>query len=219
MISIPSDEGRGSANASPACSLAITERGAKSVGESTPLLKERSGGSVQVFAPDSPPLDLSLRGEIQQWFIQSLPVVVATTCRVGLSVIDTGFLGHLSTEALAAASIASTIMFIMMNGISGAAACINALGAQCYGAGNKKLVGVWLQISVVVCSVAAVPAIVLFMFIDPMLAPIIPEAEVRQLAGEFARWSSLSIWPAAMYVTPRRDLCLIPATSSPRLPL
>lgn len=130
--------------------------------------------------------------------IGSLPVVGATVCRIALSVIDTGFLGHLSTQALAASSIASTIMFIVLNGISGAAACINALGAQCYGAGNKQLVGVWLQIAVVCCSIAAVPAIVLFMFVEPMLKPIIQDAEVRHLAGEFARWSALSIWPASM---------------------
>ena len=150
------------------------------------------------------------------WLYQCLPVVAATLCRVGLYTIDTAYLGHLSTSSLAGSSMAGVMVNVVFAAVSGAASCLNPLGSQAWGAGNYKLLGIWLQISVLVTSLLCLPGALLFALTDDLLRPFVSDRATVQAAGLFARWSILSLWPAMMYCAVRQFFqvqgILMPAT-------
>eukprot|EP00045_Choanoeca_perplexa_P012931 m.143987 g.143987 ORF g.143987 m.143987 type:complete len:528 (+) comp16183_c0_seq1:201-1784(+) len=127
------------------------------------------------------------------------PVSLATVFRLLVFATDTAFIGQLGTKQLAGAALAQVVMMVAVVYIYGASAGINTLGSQALGAGNPKLVGVWLQISLVVITVLALPTAIALLYAKEIIALVESDAEVLDYVQRFARWSMLTVWPLAWY--------------------
>lgn len=76
------------------------------------------------------------------------PMTVTLLCRFLQGFVDLAVVGHfLSTDALTAVSLALTIQFFTLGLITfGIGDTVPTLCAQAFGAGNLKLMGLWLQV-------------------------------------------------------------------------
>jgi MATE family multidrug resistance protein len=128
------------------------------------------------------------------------PIALSILCRTAQSLTDLSFLGHLSTDYLAGSSAA----FLWMNITSAIlyrafGTSVNTLCAQAFGAGNLRLVGVWLQLSIVLNTVATLPLAVCWWYTGDLLRLIGVQDNIAALANTFARYSICSTWPILIY--------------------
>ena len=81
---------------------------------------------------------------------------------------------------------------------------MNSLCSQAIGAGNPGLAGNWLQLSIGISSIAVVPCIVLFQYVDVFLAPLEDDKSVLHYAKLFGRFGSLFLYPQVVYMAIRQ---------------
>eukprot|EP00050_Salpingoeca_kvevrii_P009614 m.309714 g.309714 ORF g.309714 m.309714 type:complete len:502 (+) comp23607_c0_seq1:54-1559(+) len=144
------------------------------------------------------------RTELLELWKTAWPVSLATICRMALIITDMIFIGQLGKNELAASALAQVFLFICNIFLYGFAVSLNTLCSQAYGAKNYKLVGLWFQISVIVLSLGCIPVIFSCFFVEQMLEPFEDDPEVRRLAGEFAAYSAIGVWPMIIYVALRQ---------------
>ena len=148
--------------------------------------------------PRHPPLLTS--SELSTLLTIASPISLSILCRTAQSLTDLSFLGHLSTTALAGSSAA-----LLWMGLTSAilyrafGTAVNTLCAQAYGAGNMELVGHWLQLSVLLNTIATVPLSVSWWWTGDLLRLIGVDEELASSASLFARWSVTSTWPILVY--------------------
>ncbi|GLD99642.1 hypothetical protein PINS_up008368 [Pythium insidiosum] len=116
--------------------------------ERAPLLqktKATSGtsSSKQPRVRREPPVDV--RGEFLQLLNMALQVSLSTFARIALTSIDSAFLGHLGTSALAASSLAGVWTNVPLSAVWAGASALITLCGQAWGARNGELTGIWLQ--------------------------------------------------------------------------
>ncbi|GAB9471229.1 hypothetical protein Gpo141_00008451 [Globisporangium polare] len=174
------------------------------VKETSPLLLKPVASkhlSSQVPAPDEPEVDL--RAEFLSLTSMALQVSLSTFARLALTSVDYAFLGHLGTKELAAASLSSVWTSVPLMTIWGGCGALTTLCGQAWGAQNRELMGVWLQMGLVLATVFIIPVFVWYWFVDYALALSTDDPEVIRLGSRFARIMSFASWPAVMYVCVR----------------
>lgn len=97
----------------------------------------------------------------------TLPIFVAMVAWVAMKTTDTALLGHVSTEKLSAASYSD--LWTQSTGVFVTARVLGIFASQAYGAGNRKLVGVWLQVSYTVLFFVAIPVALCWALTGPVL--------------------------------------------------
>eukprot|EP00930_Biecheleria_cincta_P039179 TRINITY_DN26953_c0_g1_i1.p1 TRINITY_DN26953_c0_g1~~TRINITY_DN26953_c0_g1_i1.p1 ORF type:complete len:511 (-),score=63.96 TRINITY_DN26953_c0_g1_i1:335-1867(-) len=150
---------------------------------------------------DQPP---PLSDELQCLGKLAWPIAVSNLSRLLMVTVDVACLGHIGTVELAAASMASVYCELVTGLMSGPAFILNTLCAQAWGAKNYALVGVWLQIAILVITVLTPVGVVALLFTGPVLSLVGATPRVQELAGVFARISSLWVWPNMMYIAVRQ---------------
>ncbi|CAK9025884.1 Multidrug and toxin extrusion protein 1 (MATE-1) (rMATE-1) (Solute carrier family 47 member 1) [Durusdinium trenchii] len=80
---------------------------------------------------------------------------------------------------------------------------LNPLIAQSYGSGNFHMVGTWLKLSAFCVTLATIPFMAGFFFVDQMLLAVKFDPEVCYLAGVYARFNAIWVIPNSWYVTMR----------------
>eukprot|EP00051_Salpingoeca_urceolata_P011213 m.138516 g.138516 ORF g.138516 m.138516 type:complete len:103 (-) comp17033_c0_seq2:1649-1957(-) len=68
-------------------------------------------------------------------------------CALGMSATDVAFVGHLGVDELAGSSLAAIWMQICLTCIWGFSDALRVLCSQALGSGSPKMLGVWLQVS------------------------------------------------------------------------
>ena len=92
-----------------------------------------------------------------------LPVALATICRLSIFSTDSVFVGNLpnGTDALGGLTTASNVLTICgQTFVFSYGYVLNSICAQAIGAGNPKLAGGWLQVSLVSVTVLTIPVLV-----------------------------------------------------------
>jgi MATE family multidrug resistance protein len=124
------------------------------------------------------------------------PQAVAILCLLLVNMTSTAVLGQIGTVELAAVAFANVVLgisaVVLRQGFGDA---LVALVAQSVGSGNRKLAGIWLQTSLVVITVAALPVGVVWWYTGDLLALAGVSDEVRDLATSFARLSLPGLLP------------------------
>lgn len=145
--------------------------------------------------------DAATRAETREWVGIAAPSTLQLFCRLGMALTDLALLGHLSTDALAAASLANVWLIVsstwILDAISGA---LNTTCSQAYGARNMSLVGIWLQCALVVCTSLCLPIAAAWWFADDVLVAAGFPADTSALGAKFARYSLIGLLPQAWYV-------------------
>ncbi|EQC37731.1 hypothetical protein SDRG_04758 [Saprolegnia diclina VS20] len=126
--------------------------------------------------------------------------------RLALMVIDSAFLGHLGTSELAGSALATLWTEFPLFTVWGMASAQIALCGQAYGTKNYALMGIWLQMTLILISILAVPTTVYFLYVDGILRLTTDDAVIIELGARFAQLLSPSIWPLLAYVCLRQYL-------------
>ncbi|TMW65201.1 hypothetical protein Poli38472_009368 [Pythium oligandrum] len=166
------------------------------VQERAPLLVK----DTKFYAPE-PPVDV--KSEFWQLVSMALQVSLSTFARIALISIDSAFLGHLGTSALAAASLASIWTSVPLMGVWAGASALITLCGQAWGAKNGELAGIWLQMGLVITSILMVPVFIWYWCVGVVLESSTDDHEVVELGIRFARILSFSIWPSLVYACVR----------------
>ncbi|EQC37726.1 hypothetical protein SDRG_04753 [Saprolegnia diclina VS20] len=147
-----------------------------------------------------------VRGHFAAFASLALQVALANITRIALLTIDNAFLGHLGTSALAAASLSSTWIQVPLFSVWAMSSALVTLCGQAYGAANKVLMGVWLQMALLLVSCLALPVMAWYISIDVILVQATDDATVVRLGARFARVMALSVWPTLIYACLRQYL-------------
>jgi multidrug resistance protein, MATE family len=116
------------------------------------------------------------------------PLMVTFVLQYSLTVASIFTVGHISTEALGAVSLASMSANITGYAIyQGLATSLDTLCAQAYGSGRKKLVGLQMQRMVFFLWAITLPIAIIWLLGERILLAIVPEPEVCELAGLYLK--------------------------------
>ncbi|KZV98699.1 hypothetical protein EXIGLDRAFT_763366 [Exidia glandulosa HHB12029] len=124
----------------------------------------------------------------------SLPVFGTQLFEYSLQVASIVSIGHLSTTALAAATLAS--MTASVTGFSiaqGLTSALDTLLPAAWTSGHPEFVGLWSQRMAVVITATLVPIIVLWFNAESVLLFLGQEAEVASLAALYLKWMSVGM--------------------------
>lgn len=117
------------------------------------------------------------------------PLILTYALQYSYSFVTVLVAGQLGTNELAAASLAS--MTANITGLAiyeGLATCLDTLTSQAFGANKKLLVGLHVQRMVLLVLAATVPIGAVWLSSPWILAKLVPEQAVAQLAGDFLRF-------------------------------
>lgn len=133
-------------------------------------------------------INTTWRREAQVIGKYSLPLMVTFLLQYSLTVASIFTIGHLGKEELGAVSLASMTVSITGNAVySGLATSLDTLCAQAYGSGKRKLVGLQMLRMIYFMWVVTIPIAVLWYFSEHILARIVPEKEVAEMAGLYLK--------------------------------
>jgi Na+-driven multidrug efflux pump len=104
---------------------------------------------------------------------------------------DTALLGHVSTDALAAAALSD--LWTMTTGVLTQGRILTVLCGSAIGAGNPKLAGIYLQVSYYVLAHIAVFVALAWSFTGRVWLAFGSEPKIAEMAGYYAKVLALSI--------------------------
>ncbi|KAI0040201.1 MATE efflux family protein [Auriscalpium vulgare] len=124
----------------------------------------------------------------------TLPVFGTHVLEYSLVVASVVAIGHLSTNALAAATLGS--MTASVSGFSiiqGFASTLDTMLPSAWTSSQPQLVGLWAQRMAVVMSVSLIPVFVIWFNAESILLFLHQEPEVARLAGLYLKYLSISL--------------------------
>jgi MATE family multidrug resistance protein len=137
----------------------------------------------------------------------SAPLMVTFLLQYSLTVASIFTIGHLGKEELGAVSLASMTVSITGNAVySGLATSLDTLCAQAYGSGKKKLVGLQMLRMIYFLLVVTIPIATLWYFSEHVLAKIVPEKRVAEMAGLYLKVALLGLPGYACFESGKRYL-------------
>ncbi|RDX86449.1 Protein DETOXIFICATION 27, partial [Mucuna pruriens] len=122
------------------------------------------------------------------WHIAA-PSIFTRLAMFSITVVTQSFAGHLADLDLAAISIACTVLISITFGfLLGMASALETLCGQAYGAGQHRMLGVYLQRSWVVLFLSSLLMLPVFVFAAPLLKLMGQPVAVADQAGLVAVW-------------------------------
>ncbi|KAI1440785.1 MATE efflux family protein [Annulohypoxylon stygium] len=167
--------------------------------ETTPLLS------------NSEPVESDTSGSwgAELWLLieYSVPLIATYLLQYSYSVITTFVAGHLSADALAAASIGMTTMNIVgFATIEGMATALDTLCAQAYGSGNLPGVGLHVQKMLLLMTLAVIPIGAFWICSPWVLSLFVRQQHLAVMAGSFLRVSLIGLPGYASFEAGKRFL-------------
>ncbi|KAF8525863.1 MATE efflux family protein [Hysterangium stoloniferum] len=122
------------------------------------------------------------------------PVFGTHILEYSLVVASVVSIGHISTTALAAATLGS--MTSAVSGLSivqGFVSCLDTLLPSAWTSGHPELVGLWSQRMAVVMALTLIPIICIWLNVEAILLLLKQQPEVARLAGLYLKWAILGL--------------------------
>ncbi|KAJ1277251.1 hypothetical protein BS78_05G280700 [Paspalum vaginatum] len=127
--------------------------------------------------------------EARAQLVLAVPMVLTGMALYGIPLVSVMFSGHLGDVQLAGATLgnswATVTGYAFVTGLSGA---LETLCGQAYGARLHRMLGVYLQSSLLLSAAVSVLIAALWWFTQPVLVLLRQDAEVSQVAAAFVRW-------------------------------
>ena len=118
----------------------------------------------------------------------SAPLILTFLLQQSLIITSIFTVGHIGKTELGAVSLGGMTANITGYAIyHGATTALDTLCAQAYGSGNKKLVGLNMQRMILMLWTITIPIAALWLAGTQILAAIVPEREVAELAGLYLK--------------------------------
>lgn len=121
----------------------------------------------------------------------SAPIFLAMVSWLGMKTTDTALLGHVNADALAAAALSD--LWTMTTAVLIQGRVLGILVGGALGAGNPKLGGIYLQVSLVVLSAVSVFVFIAWNFTEMVWVKLGSDPKISADAGYYARVLSFSI--------------------------
>ncbi|OQS01431.1 Multidrug/Oligosaccharidyl-lipid/Polysaccharide (MOP) Flippase Superfamily [Achlya hypogyna] len=147
-----------------------------------------------------------LRKELLPFIGFALQLVVSNVARLAVMVIDSAFIGHVGTDELAGAALATLWIQFPLYIVWAMASALIALCGQAYGAKSYKLMGVWLQMALILITVCSAPVMLYNCFIEGILRHATDDESVVKFGARFSLLLTPIIWPLLAYVCLRQYL-------------
>ena len=136
-------------------------------------------------------------GALKRLLALSYPIIVANLSQIVIGLVDTAMISRVSTEALAAAAVASSVYIAASMLFSGWATGAQVISARRYGEGRLKAIGQLLNVSLavgacaglavlLVLSIGAGPLLAAFGLSEAVRSEGVPYLRVLALAAPFA---------------------------------
>jgi len=151
------------------------------------------------------PSGSSAWAEAQELMALSWPVAFATLARLLMYTTDTAFIGHVGTKQLSGVTMGQTYTMIMSVFVESNAYVLNSICSQAIGAGNPKLAGNWLQLSLAAIVVSSIPVSIAHFFSEPVVRFISPgDPDVAKYAQDFNVLAVTFFAPTIIYMAIRQ---------------
>eukprot|EP00466_Bigelowiella_natans_P007909 jgi/Bigna1/82392/fgenesh1_pg.92_\ len=183
----------------------LVESGPNYEPESTVVWLTKDGKTVSELGPSEPETDMNgdrSNGDVESAKLTTLtprslcaealdilwlavPIFFSRMAWTTIKTTDTALVGHVGTNELAAVALSD--LYTSSTGCLVMGRVLGVFASQAYGSGNKKLAGVWLQVSLVVLFVVAIAVSVAWSLTGPFLNltdaddKLIPDAGVLKL--------------------------------------
>ena len=125
----------------------------------------------------------------------ALPIVASQAFTTSMQLVDNLFVGHLGTEELAAAALATNVFKFMEHPTFGMLTALDTLLSQAFGAKQMRAYRDWMQTGLVVCAALAIPWMALLSLATPILRLCHVEPELAERAGRFCRGLVVGVPP------------------------
>jgi multidrug resistance protein, MATE family len=136
--------------------------------------------------------DGSVYSDAKDTILLGFPIFLAMLSWVGMKTTDSALLGHVSSQALAAASLSD--LWTMCSGVFLQARVLGVLVGTSVGAGNPKMAGVWMQVSLVVLSGMVILVFMCWWLTEAFwIAFGEKDRDVTHMAGQYARILAFSL--------------------------
>ncbi|KAF8079286.1 multidrug/Oligosaccharidyl-lipid/Polysaccharide flippase [Lyophyllum atratum] len=135
----------------------------------------------------------------------ALPAFGSQLLEFSLVVVPVISVGHLSTKALAAISLASLTGSVTgASVLQGLASALDTLLPSAYTSSQPHLVGLWAQRTSVIMFIALLPIYLIWFNAEQILLSLKQDSEVAHLASLYLRWFSLGLPAIAFNAVSRR---------------
>lgn len=121
----------------------------------------------------------------------AVPIFFSMISWVGMKTTDTALLGHVSADALSAAALSD--LWTMCTEVFIRGRVLGILVGSALGAGNPKLAGTYLQISLLIQSILAIFVIIAWSYTESFWVTLGAEHHVSRMAGYYARVLAVGI--------------------------
>ncbi|KAI8014097.1 Protein DETOXIFICATION 33 [Camellia lanceoleosa] len=117
------------------------------------------------------------------------PAILTAICQYSLGALTQTFAGLVSEIDLAAVSVENSVIAGLAFGVMlGMGSALETLCGQAYGAGQMRMLGVYMQRSWVILLTTACLLVPIYVFSPPILEAIGETTEISEAAGKFAIW-------------------------------
>mmetsp|Transcript_21434 Transcript_21434/g.32011 ORF Transcript_21434/g.32011 Transcript_21434/m.32011 type:complete len:502 (-) Transcript_21434:195-1700(-) len=121
----------------------------------------------------------------------SIPIFISSVSWVGKTTTDTALLGHVSSDALAAAALSD--LYTMTTSVLVQGRVLGILVGQAVGAGNHMLAGVYLQVSLVILGSLLIPVIISWWFTSDVWKSLGEAEDLCEMAGTYAKILAIAL--------------------------
>lgn len=149
---------------------------------------------------------VSNKNEIKKLFSYSIPLIITFFLEQVFSLVCVVFVGHLGKEELAAVSMASMTSTIVLAIFEGISTSLDTLCPQAYGAGQYKHVGIHTQRCSIFSLTMFIPAALFWYFSGFFLSFILDDKKVIILTQKFLRIFILAGPPYILFENGKRFL-------------
>lgn len=137
------------------------------------------------------PFSSTYSAEMRDTISLAAPIFVSSLSWVGKSTTDTALLGHVGSGALSAAALSD--LYTMTTSVLVQGRVLGILVGQAVGAGNHKLAGIYLQVSLLVLGSLLVPVIISWGFTSEVWKSLGEPEELYDMAGTYAKILAIAL--------------------------
>ncbi|KAL0438610.1 UNVERIFIED_CONTAM: protein DETOXIFICATION 33 [Sesamum latifolium] len=117
------------------------------------------------------------------------PAIFTSICQYSLGALTQTFAGQVGEIELAAVSVENSVIAgLAFGAMLGMGSALETLCGQAYGAGQVRMLGVYMQRSWVILLATACVLLPLYIFAPPILLFFGESAEISRAAGQFSLW-------------------------------
>ncbi|WP_050626621.1 MATE family efflux transporter [Bradyrhizobium viridifuturi] len=150
-----------------------------------------------------------LSGELAATATLATPIALTQLAQIAMMATDLAWIGHIGTEALAAAALAGMILSVGLTFAAGVISAVGPLAAQARGAANPALVRRSLRMGLWIALVLWAPIVILPVRGEQIVLALGHEPAIARLAQQYLLGLTWGILPALWFLAIRSFMAAV----------